>query len=134
MELAEFLALPRVTSAACSPDGSWLAVSVQRLDADGAKFISDIWRAPTDGSTPTLLLEGEHSDRAPSFRDDGALGFLSDRPVEGEEEPERSQVWLWSDGVLSMLSDEPVGVTSFAFSGPRLVLLSSHRPGVPLSE
>jgi dipeptidyl aminopeptidase/acylaminoacyl peptidase len=134
VELAEFLALPRVTSAACSPDGSWLAVSVQRLDADGAKFISDIWRAPTDGSTPTLLLEGEHSDRAPSFRDDGALGFLSDRPVEGEEEPERSQVWLWSDGALSMLSDEPVGVTSFAFSGPRLVLLSSHRPGVPLSE
>ena len=134
MDLDDYLALPRVSSAARAPDGTWLAVSAQRLDADGGKFVSDIWRVPTDGSAPVRLTDGDFSDRAPCFRDDGALGFLSDRPEEGDKAEDRSQVWRWQPAGLSVMTDEPLGVSSFAFAGTRLVLLTSLRPGLPLDE
>jgi hypothetical protein len=35
----EHIALKRVASIAASPDGNWLAVAVQRLDRDGAKYV-----------------------------------------------------------------------------------------------
>jgi len=71
--------LKRVTSIAASPDGLWLAVGVQRLDREGAKYVSDIWKVPTDGSTPAQLTRGDTQDSAPCFRHDVALGFLSNR-------------------------------------------------------
>ena len=41
--------LGRVASVAPSPDGSWLAVAVARLDADDSKYVHDLWRVPVDG-------------------------------------------------------------------------------------
>ncbi len=46
----QHIALKRVSSIAPSPDGTWLAVAVQRLDREGAKYVSDLWKVPTDGS------------------------------------------------------------------------------------
>jgi len=39
----QHIALKRVSAIAPSPDGRWLAVVVQRLDQDGAKYVSDLW-------------------------------------------------------------------------------------------
>jgi len=51
--VAKHIALKRVSEIAASPDGKWLAVSVQRLDRDGAKYASDLWKLPTeDGVRP----------------------------------------------------------------------------------
>ena len=75
----DHIQLKRVSSIAASPDGGWLAVAVERLDRDGAKYVSDIWKVPTDGSTPTQLTRGDSKDTYPGFRRDGALGFLSNR-------------------------------------------------------
>ena len=46
----QHVALKRVSALAASPDGRWLAVAVQRLDQDGARYVSDLWKVPTDGS------------------------------------------------------------------------------------
>src|SRR5215510_5095949 len=75
----EHITLKRVSAVAASPDGRWLAVAVQRLDRDGVKYVSDLWKVPTDGSTPAQLTRGDTQDSAPCFRHDGALGFLSNR-------------------------------------------------------
>ncbi|MFO0273156.1 MAG: S9 family peptidase, partial [Betaproteobacteria bacterium] len=75
----QHIALKRVSAIAPSPDGRWLAVVVQRLDQDGAKYVSDLWKGPTDGSTAVQLTRGDSRDAAPCFRHDGALGFLSNR-------------------------------------------------------
>jgi len=40
--------MPRLSTLALSPDGSWLAVAVSTLDAAGAKFTSSIWRVSAD--------------------------------------------------------------------------------------
>ena len=59
----DHIKLKRVTSIAASPDGRWLAVAAQRLDRDGAKYVGDIWKVPTDGSTPMQLTRGDTQDQ-----------------------------------------------------------------------
>ena len=39
-DLADFVAVPRVTGLRLSPDGSWLAATVQTLSADRKKYLT----------------------------------------------------------------------------------------------
>src|SRR6478609_8591603 len=126
------IALRRVGSIAPSPDGSWLAVAVQRLDRDGTRYVSDIWRVPADGGPALQLTRGESKDAAPAFRSDGALAFLSNRQpneIKPDEDAEkRMQVWLLvpEGGEARQLTDEPLGVEAFRFASgaDRLVVFA----------
>ena len=135
----QHIALKRVSSIVASPDGTWLAVVVQRLDRDGAKYVSDLWKVPTDGSAAVQLTRGDCKDVAPCFRHDGALGFLSNRKpneVKPDDDAEkRMQVWLLpkEGGEPTQLTDEPLGVDSFKFAAraDKLAYFASVLPGVP---
>jgi dipeptidyl aminopeptidase/acylaminoacyl peptidase len=128
----DHIALKRVSSVAPSPDGTWLATAVQRLDREGLKYVTDLWKVPTDGSAPLQLTRGDSKDSAPAFRRDGALGFLSNRqPNEvkpDEDADKRMQVWLLpaAGGEPQQLTDEPLGVEAFRFArdADRLVVLA----------
>jgi dipeptidyl aminopeptidase/acylaminoacyl peptidase len=134
----QHIALKRVTSIAPSPDGRWLAVAVQRVDRDGAKYVSDLWKVPTDGGAPVQLTRGDSKDASPCFRHDGALAFLSNRQpneVKPDEEAEkRMQVWILpaEGGEPQQLTDEPLGVEGFRFarSAAVLALFAPVLPGV----
>ena len=121
----QHIALSRVSELAASPCGTWLAVAVQRLDRDGAKYASDIWKVPADGSAALQLTRGECKDAAPSFRHDGALAFLSNRQpneIKPDEEAEkRMQVWLLpkEGGEPKQLTDEPPTTSSVSTPAAR---------------
>ncbi|MDZ7652421.1 MAG: S9 family peptidase [Burkholderiaceae bacterium] len=135
----QHIALKRVASIAPAPDGTWLALVVQRLDLDGAKYVSDLWKVPTDGGPAVQLTRGDCKDVAPCFRHDGALGFLSNRKpndVKPDEDAEkRMQVWLLpaAGGEPQQITDEPLGVEAFKFAAraDRMVLFTPVIAGVP---
>ena len=137
-DVEQHIALGRVAEIAASPCGTWLAVAVQRLDRDGAKYVSDLWKLPTDGGAAAQLTRGECKDASPCFRHDGALAFLSNRQpneIKPDEDAEkRMQIWLLprEGGEPKQLTDEPLGVEAFRFAkdAPRLVLFAPVIPGV----
>jgi dipeptidyl aminopeptidase/acylaminoacyl peptidase len=138
----QHIELRRVGEIACAPDGSWIAVSVQRLDQERARYVSDLWKLPIDGSAPIQLTRGDSRDTAPCFTRDGSLAFLSNRqPNEGkpdEHAEQRMQIWLLpaQGGEPRQLTEEPLGVEAFRFArqADRLVVLAQVLSGVPLDE
>jgi len=69
----EFIRMPRLSTLALSPDGSWLAVAVSTLDAAGAKFTSSIWRVSADpaGTAADRLTHSSAGESSPAFLPDG---------------------------------------------------------------
>lgn len=140
--VAQHAGLSRVSEVAASPCGTWLAVTVQRPDREGAKYVSDLWRVPTDGGPAVQLTRGDCKDHAPCFRHDGALAFLSNRaPNEikaDDDATERKQIWLLpSDGgEPRQLTDQPLGVVAFRFAkrAARLLLVAPVLAGVEQSQ
>ncbi len=46
-DLDDYVAIPRMTGLRLSPDGSWLAATVQSLSPDKKKYVTSIWRIDT---------------------------------------------------------------------------------------
>jgi dienelactone hydrolase len=134
-DVQRLLSLGRVSSFAISPDGTWIAVAVSRVNEATGKFVSWLYRVKPGGSGEAQpLTRGESHDRAPAFRRDGALGFLSNRKRSATEADARDQVWLLpaGGGEPVPVTDEPLGVQSFKFArgADRLLVAAEVLPGV----
>lgn len=138
----DFISIPRVSSVEAAPDGMWLAVEVQRLDAGAPNYLSEIWRVPRHGA-PEPLLHGASSYRQPYFRADGALGFLTNLepgadPAAPPSPGARSQVWILPPGAErpTELTQEPLGVSAFRFAqgADCMVVIAPVLLGVPHDE
>jgi dipeptidyl aminopeptidase/acylaminoacyl peptidase len=96
-DLAEYIAIPRVTGLRRSPDGNWLAASVQTLSSDRKKYVSSIWRIDTGGAPPRRLTWSAEGEGSARFLPDGSLLFTSKRPGLGhktENDDEVVALWL----------------------------------------
>jgi dipeptidyl aminopeptidase/acylaminoacyl peptidase len=124
-----------------SPDGRSVAFTVTRTAAGRDGYRSSVWIAPVDGSAAARqVTSGPRTDQHARFSPDGrTLGFLSDRRVRVEEEPDRPsdlaerhdavQVHLLplDGGEARRLTDLPRGVDDFAWSpdGRTLAVLTA---------
>ena len=128
-----------------SPDGRWVAMTVQTVAPSHDAYRHALWLVSTDDGpdapSPRQLTIGARHDTQPRFSPDGrTLAFLSDRRPVVEEEPKRakngkdredaSQVHLLpldGPGEARRLTDLPRGVHDLAWSpdGRRLVVTSA---------
>ena len=68
-----------MTGLRLSPDGSWLAATVQSLSPDKKKYVTSIWRIDTAGGPPARLTRSADGEGSPRFLPDGTLLFVSKR-------------------------------------------------------
>jgi dipeptidyl aminopeptidase/acylaminoacyl peptidase len=101
-DLREYVAIPRVTALRLSPDGNWLAASVQALSSDRKKYVTSIWRVDVSGGArPRRLTWSAEGEGGARFLPDGSLLFTSKRPgpegkaADGEDKP---ALWLLPAG------------------------------------
>ena len=81
----------RVGSPQVSPDGTWVAYTVSRVDTAEDKNITDLWMVSWDGKADIQLTHGKESVGNPRWSPDGRwLAFSSGR----EGETKGNQVWL----------------------------------------
>ena len=94
-DLAAFVAHPRITGLAMSPDGARLVATVQTPDRKGARYVSAVWEIPLAGGEPVRLTRSAKGESAPAFRPDGSLVFTSSRPDAEENDDDAEGAALW---------------------------------------
>jgi dipeptidyl aminopeptidase/acylaminoacyl peptidase len=137
-DLADFVAIPRVTALRLSPDGSWLAAAVQTLSADRKKYLTSLWRIDTGGGPPRRLTRSAEGEASPRFLPDGSLLFTSRRPDPGASQASKdgdevATLWLLppGGGEARVIAAPPGGVTAAeaARDAGTIVLSSPVLPG-----
>jgi dipeptidyl aminopeptidase/acylaminoacyl peptidase len=149
-DLHSYIAIPRVSGLRLSPDGTWLAATVQQPDPDGKKYSTSIWRIPAGGgpppggapAQPIRLTQSAQGEDGPAFLPDGSLLFVSRRPDPaagsangqgGEQDGARPALWLLpgAGGDARRIADPPGGASKVvtARGAPGLLLTSPLLPG-----
>ena len=151
-DLSEFVSAPRVTSLRLSPDGTWLAATVQTVAGEPARYVSSIWRVPTaPEGVPVRLTRSAEGESGPKFLPDGSLLFASKRPAApaprrageaawdkpGNGKPGNDKPGLWllpaAGGEAYRIAAPPGGVSdiSAARDQPVMVYSAAVLPAAP---
>jgi len=117
-DLGAFVAIPRVGALRLSPDGDWLAATVQTLSPDAKKYLTSIWRIDPQGGPARRLTRSAEGEGSPRFLPDSSLLFTSKRPDPGagkaRPEPggDMSSLWLLpsAGGEARVVAGPPGGV------------------------
>ena len=108
------IALLRTPGApALSPDGRTVIVSVTGPDAATDEYVGQLWRVPTDGSSPPVPLTRGHRDTSPAWSPDGRwVAFVRAEP---QGKPQLHLVEA-TGGEPVRLTDAPLGIGEPRFS------------------
>jgi dipeptidyl aminopeptidase/acylaminoacyl peptidase len=137
-DLNDYLAIPRVTGLRLSPDGSWLAATIQSLSPDKKKYVTSIWRIDTAGGPPSRLTRSADGEGNPRFLPDGALLFTSRRPRpdgagNGQDAGDQTALWLLPDagGEARLAAALPGGIegAETAAGAPAVIVTGPALPG-----
>ena len=88
-DLDDYIALPRVSGLAVSPDGSRVVTTVSELNEKRTEYVAAVWEVDPEGHRPARrLTRGAKGESSPAFTSDGEsvcqeCGWLDDEhPVE----------------------------------------------------
>ncbi len=113
LQVDDLFALESVGDPAISPDGEWVAYTLETIDAGRDVRETSIWMVRRTGGDPVRLTRAGASASEPRWSpDDAHLSFLSAR----DEQP--AQVWLLNraGGEARRLTAIPQGVEAHAWS------------------
>jgi dipeptidyl aminopeptidase/acylaminoacyl peptidase len=137
-DLDDYLALPRTSGLALSPDGSRLVTTVATLDPERTGYRTAVWEVDPAGRRPARrLTRGATGESEARFTAGGALLFTAKRPdpdADAESAPDEPSAALWvlpSDGEARVLAAPPGGVSRVhpARAADIVVFSSSVLPG-----
>lgn len=95
-DLDEFLALPRVSGVAVSPDGSRAVTTISELDAARTGFVSAVWELDVAALRPARrLTRGIRGESSPVFTATGDLLFIAKREIPGAKADDEPAAALW---------------------------------------
>lgn len=125
-DLDDYIALPRVSGLAMSPDGSRLVTAVAELNPKKTEYVTALWELDPTGAVPARrLTRGAKGEGAPAFTADGDLLFTSVRAGEDDDNPPAA-LWLLpaAGGEAVQLAELPAGITIVrtAHSAPTVVI------------
>ena len=142
-DLDAFIAAPRVSGLALSPDGTRLVTSVATVAPDGKKFVTALWEVDPSGQADARrLTRSAPGEAGPAFLPDGGVVFTSKRPdpdgKADDKDDERARLWLLPmDGAEARpVLDAPAGVRTVAVarSSGNLALAVDAFPGTQTPE
>jgi dipeptidyl aminopeptidase/acylaminoacyl peptidase len=113
LRVEDVFALRDVEDPQVSPEGRWVAYTVQRLDEKEDEADSDLYMSPLAGGPAVRLTASKKAESSPRWSPDGRwLAFLSAR------EGKKTQVWLMSreGGEAVKLTSYKASVSSLAWS------------------
>ena len=121
----DLIKLHRVSGAALSPDGKWIAYAVSTPDLEANRSVTNVWIVNAASGTPIQMTQGGR-DNSPAWSPDGkTLAFLSARDG-------NSQVYLLSmdGGDAKKLTQLSTGADLFHWSpdGKTIAFTSSVYP------
>ena len=92
-DLDDYLALPRVSGLAVSPDGSRVVTTVAELNDKRTEFVScHLGTRPGRPAPARRLTRGAKGESSPVFTADGDVLFVAVRPTDDDDKPPAS---LW---------------------------------------
>jgi dipeptidyl aminopeptidase/acylaminoacyl peptidase len=96
-DLDAYLALPRVSGLALSPDGARLVTTVATLDPEGVRWTTALWQVDPTGEAPAIrLTRSRKGETSPEFLPDGSVLFTSERPdPDAKETKDDAPTALW---------------------------------------
>jgi dipeptidyl aminopeptidase/acylaminoacyl peptidase len=122
-DLSAFASLPRVASLRLSPDGTWLAATVQTVTGEPGKYVTSIWRIEiAPDAAPARLTRSVAGEDGPQFLPDGSLLFASRRPAAaaskrgGDDGQDQPGLWLLpaAGGEARRIAAPPGGVSDIS--------------------
>jgi len=137
-DLDAFLALPRLSGLALSPDGRRLVTSVATLRSDGTRFVTALWEVDPSGQAPARrLTRSRKGEGAPVFAADGTVLFTSARPdpdadEDGDDDEAPAVLWQLPAGGEARVAGVRaggLGAVVVARDAGTVVALSDTLPG-----
>jgi dipeptidyl aminopeptidase/acylaminoacyl peptidase len=140
-DLARYMALPRLSGLAISPDGSRLVTAVSEPGPDGKKYQASLWELdPAGEREPRRLTRSARGESQAVFAPDGSLLFTSRRPdPQATDAAEDDPPALWvlpAGGEARQVAARPggIGTVAVARDAGDLAFLSDVTAGAATAE
>ena len=132
----DLLALKSVADPQLSPEGDWIAYTVETVDTDDDESSTRIYMVSRDGDQVLEMTSPDFSARSPRWSPDGRyLSFIASR---GEDDDARAQVWTLDrrGGDAQQYTFVDQGVSGYAWSpdGRKMLLLIRDKSAADLAK
>lgn len=133
--IEDLLSIQSVGEPTISPDGRWIAYTVESVDWEKDEPVTRLYMVGRDGGEAVLLTGDGYSAHSPRWSPDNKyLGFIATR---GDDNP-KSQVWLFDrrGGDARQYTHVDQGVAGFEWSpeGKRMLLSIRDKTAMDLAE